>query len=119
MSWLRDLGDLVEHEGAAARVVIIATDGPTPRPVGAAMLVSARRVEGKIGRGEAQRRSIDLARELISDVGQVSPGEPPRWLRVRNRFSTGEVLGEATADLIQHGQTKLPVAFLSARRLSQ
>lgn len=34
-------------------------------------------------------------------------------------FKFTSVLGEATADLIQHGRTKLPVAFLSARRLSQ
>ena len=33
-------------------------------------------------------------------------------------FKFTSVLGEATADLIQHGRTKLPVEFLSARRLT-
>ena len=33
-------------------------------------------------------------------------------------FKFTSVLGEATADLIQYGRTKLPVEFLSARRLS-
>ena len=34
-------------------------------------------------------------------------------------FKFTSVLGEATADLIQHSRTNLPVEFLSARRLSQ
>ncbi len=101
MDWLDDIEERVERVGAIARVVIIATDGPTPRAAGTAMLVWSDGAAGKIGRGEAERRSIEIAREMIARRCAVAPGEEPAWLRTRERFTTGEVLGEITGGTIE------------------
>ena len=96
MDWLRHIVDLVSHHGAAARVVIVETNGPTPRAQGSSMLVWAGGQSGKIGRREVETRALEAARRMIGEAARGSPESPPRWLREPLRFATGPVLGEAT-----------------------
>ncbi len=101
MDWLHGIEEHVERVGAVARVVIISTDGPTPRATGTAMLVWRDGAAGRIGRGEAERCSIEIARDLIARLGEASAGRDATWLRTRARFSTGDVLGEASGGTIE------------------
>jgi xanthine dehydrogenase accessory factor len=114
MSWISRIVDTVAREGAAARVVIIATHGPTPRAVGAAMLVgSGGRYEGKVGRPELEATVLVEARELIEKLSDATRGRP-LWLRRLLRIETGKVLGESTGgsvDLLLEafGPAELPI----------
>lgn len=101
MDWLDGIEERVGEVQAVARVVIISTNGPTPRATGTAMLVWRDGAAGRIGRGEAERCSIEIAREMLAQRGDPSPGQEPAWLRTRARFSTGEVLGEASGGTIE------------------
>jgi len=101
MNWLDDIEERVEQDGVLARVVIIATDGPTPRAPGTAMLVWRDGAAGRIGRGEAERRAIELARSMISAFGEASQRPGARWFRSTARFSTGKVLGESSGGAIE------------------
>lgn len=100
MDWLERIAEVVGKHGAAARVVIIGTVGPTPRATGASMLVWPGSVAGKIGRGEAEQGSLAVARELICEVMADRSNDKPLWLRRRMEFSTGDVLGERTGGSI-------------------
>ena len=100
MSWLQDIAGIVEREGAAARVVIIGTEGPTPRAVGASLLVSPTAVSGKIGRSEVEARAVGQARALMALLGTLREGGGA-WLRERRRYSTGDVLGLGTGGAIE------------------
>ena len=98
MNWLQGIAERVADERAVARVVIVDVDGPTPRAVGATMLVTAGKTEGKIGRGAFEREAIATARELIRDA--LSKGGEASWLRSVLRFDTGPVLGERTGGAV-------------------
>ena len=94
MNWLQRIIELVGQEGAAARVVIVETQGPTPRAEGASMLVWASGQSGKIGRREIEARALEAARRMIGSVAQSPTEGQPRWRRETMRFATGNVLGE-------------------------
>lgn len=101
MDWLDGIEKRVGEVGAVARAVIISTNGPTPRATGTAMLVWRDGAAGRIGRGQAERCSIEIAREMLAQRDGASPGQEPAWLRTRARFSTGEVLGEASGGTVE------------------
>src|SRR5262245_21420713 len=98
MDWTQRIAELVAQHGAAARVVIVETSGPTPRGVGDAMLVTTAGREGRIGRSAIERPMIAEARRLIAQA-EVDCARP-RWLRSVIEFPTGEVLGEASGGTI-------------------
>ena len=95
MHWLKTLAGLVAEEGAAARVVIIGTDGPTPRAVGSDVIVTRGQVRGRIGRRDVQESAIALGRALIEEYETAEESEA-LWLRRTTRFPTGDVLGQPT-----------------------
>lgn len=101
MDWLESVQERVRTVGAVARVVIVSTDGPTPRAAGTAMLVWREGAAGRIGRGEAERRAIEIAREMLARQAETAAGPEPAWLRARARFSTGFVLGESSGGTIE------------------
>jgi xanthine dehydrogenase accessory factor len=94
MNWLHRIAELAARDGAAARIVIVEVTGPTPRSVGAAMIVTALHAEGKIGRGAIEREAVAAARQLIAALGPAK--DAPAWPRAVLEFSTGPVLGEPT-----------------------
>ena len=96
--WLARVAELVAAEGCAARIAIIAARGPTPREVGAAVLVTASRREGKIGRGALETAAVARARSLLVEVAGSAAG--PRWLREIHEVSTGPVLGASSDGVI-------------------
>ncbi len=99
MDWLQRIAERVARDGAAARVVIVEVNGPTPRAAGADMLVTMNTAEGKIGRGAIEREAIATARALIARI--VTPGDKPSWPRALLRFETGPVLGERTGGSVE------------------
>jgi xanthine dehydrogenase accessory factor len=101
MDWLESVQERVRKVGAVARVVIISTDGPTPRAAGTAMLVWRQGAAGRIGRGEAERRAIEIAREMLARQAETAAGPEPAWLRMLARFCTGNVLGESSGGTIE------------------
>ncbi len=106
MNWLDEIERRVERSGPVARVLIIATDGPTPRATGTAMLVWRDGAAGRIGRGDAEQRSIEIARKMIDELGAVDLGEAPagrdvKWFRETARYSTGKVLGESSGGTVE------------------
>ncbi len=101
MNWLQRIAEIAAREGPVARVVILQTTGPTPRSVGAAMLVWATGLEGKIGRGEVEARAIAAARGLIAEVPRYERSGKPQWTRTRLGFPTGDVLGASTGGRIE------------------
>jgi xanthine dehydrogenase accessory factor len=101
MTWLERIADIAAREGPVVRVVIVETTGPTPRAVGAAMLVWRAGQEGKIGRGEVEARAAVAARGLIGEAGRATSGAGPLWMRARLDFPTGHVLGASTGGRIE------------------
>lgn len=89
--WLSRIVELVARHGGAARVVIIAASGPTPREIGTAMLVTRVGTEGRIGRGQTEDIAVAAARRLIEDARQ-NEGQSG-WLRVVHDHAGGHVLG--------------------------
>lgn len=63
------LSAFLEKESSAARAVITAHQGSTPRETGTAMLISAHRLEGTIGGGALELAVITEARRLLADKG--------------------------------------------------
>ena len=101
MTWITQMSRLAADDGIVARAVLIATVGPTPRSVGASLLVTPRRQEGRIGRPEMMAEVAAAARLLIDrhrdiEHGRAETGEPPPWLRTVETWRTGEVLGESS-----------------------
>lgn len=101
MTWLQRIIDIVGREGAAARIVILSTDGPTPRPEGAAMIVWSGGREGKIGRGEAEARALEAARAMIGEILDTTASRPATWSRAVLRIATGTILGERSGGSIE------------------
>lgn len=99
MHWLQSIIDTVRREGACARIVIIATDGPTPRAIGASMLVWRNGSSGKIGRGPIETAAVLHARQMLARSVGHGNGHPA-WHRERLSLRTGEVLGESTGGSI-------------------
>ena len=95
-NWLERLVDLARREGPTVRIVIIEVAGPTPREVGAELLVTARSAIGKIGRPAFEQNMIDLARRLITQRSGPQRGEPSPWQRRIVVDATGPVLGEVS-----------------------
>lgn len=95
MTWVRNIIDTVEREGACARVVIVATEGPTPRAVGASMLIWMQGQSGKIGRGPIEVKASEHARTMLADFDQAN-SKKPAWPRSSLSLPTGNVLGEST-----------------------
>jgi len=95
MNWVQAIVETIEREGACARVVILATEGPTPRAVGASMLVWTRGQSGKIGRGPIEVAACEHARDLLTAFMAEGVAQP-RWLRSCLSLPTGDVLGEST-----------------------
>lgn len=63
--WLPWLIDLLD-DGPAAVVTVLATDGSTPRDVGARMLVTGLANEGTIGGGALEYQAIAAARAMLA-----------------------------------------------------
>lgn len=131
MNWLQRITELVDRDGAAARIVIVEVTGPSPRSVGTAMLVTASHTEGKIGRGAIEREAVATARRLITGLGQAVSS--PTWPRAVLEFPTGPVLGEPTGGVatlaieafgpaeiqaLQHRSYLVHDTMLLARRLA-
>jgi xanthine dehydrogenase accessory protein XdhC len=62
---LADIAAALAHEPAAV-VLIASARGSTPRERGAWMVVTPTRTAGTIGGGEAERRAIEAARDLLA-----------------------------------------------------
>ena len=90
--WLSRIAELADGR-SCARVSIVAVRGPTPREIGAALLVTTDSCEGKIGRGEIEQRAIAAARLAIA---ATPSGARPRWYRELVEVDTGPVLGESS-----------------------
>ena len=98
-SWLARIRKRVAADSRIARITILSARGPTPREVGAWMLVGAHVQEGKIGRGPLEARAVALAREVL-DAADVA-GDAPQWLRQVREFATGDVLGASSGGTIE------------------
>ena len=97
-SWLARITERVEAEGRIARITILAARGPTPREIGATMLVTGHGREGKIGRGPLEAQAVALAREILAGAG--ASDRAPAWLRHVREFATGDVLGSSSGGAI-------------------
>lgn len=97
-SWLTRLGERVAAEGRIARITILAARGPTPREIGATMLVTGRGQEGKIGRGPLEAKAVAWAREILACTN--APTRQPAWERHVREFATGDVLGASSGGSI-------------------
>ena len=99
MNWTTRLAAMAADTGFAARAVIISAKGPTPRAVGASMIVSPSHLDGRIGRPELMDDVISLARSMIRD--RQAAGDGATWLRRRASFATGYVLGESAGGSVE------------------
>ena len=109
--WLAGLIDLGRRDGGVARVTIVVARGPTPREIGAAMLVTPTAREGKIGRGRLEEQAIAAARRMLGEI--ASFGHTARWRREVVAFETGPVLGESSG-----GQISVLIEVLGAAELA-
>lgn len=100
MNWLDKMARVLERETAVARVVIVGTDGPTPRAVGSSMLVWRDGREGKVGRSDLEERVVAEARALLGEQSAARSDSNAIWQRELLQFSTGEVLGQASGGAI-------------------
>ncbi len=100
MDWLQRIAEIVGREKVAARIVILATDGPTPRAVGSSMYVWPSGKSGRIGRGVVETRVSEVARGLLDRLAAARNPASPQWLRERLRFPAGDVLGESSGGTI-------------------
>ncbi len=91
--WLASIKESVDADGVVVRVAIVAASGPTPREVGAWMLVAPGSRRGKIGRVEFEQSMIAHARELMA--ARVSSPRPS-WQRELRAVPLGEVLGASS-----------------------
>ena len=91
--WLASIMERVDAEGVVVRVAIVAASGPTPREVGAWMLVAPGSRRGKIARVDFEQSVTAHARDLIA-ARASSPR--PLWRRELRSVPLGEVLGAST-----------------------
>ncbi|CAN0488180.1 unnamed protein product, partial [Phaeothamnion confervicola] len=99
MRWTSRLYALAQEDGFAVRAVIVSTAGPTPRSVGAALIVTASRQEGRIGRPELTTQVVEIARANLDVRRKAEPHVT--WTRRHQTFATGTVLGEATGGSVE------------------
>ena len=95
--WLGRIAALSATDGLVARITIIEAEGPTPREVGAAILVTINTAEGKIGRGRLEQRAIEAARRMIAEA---AVGPAVQWHREVVTCETGPVLGASSGGRI-------------------
>ena len=60
------LAGLIAMEGSVVRVVVVATQGSTPREVGAAMCVTGTGLHGTIGGGALEHGAVQAARNMLA-----------------------------------------------------
>src|ERR1700720_1902101 len=102
-SWLDTLAQRVALHGALVRLTVIRAEGSTPREAGAAMLVTAARIEGTIGGGALELEAIAAARAMLKSrlVAGLEPAiespsieSPALWMRETRDFPLGPSLGQ-------------------------
>lgn len=91
IDWLATLVRRLEGEASLVRVTVAAVRGSTPREPGACMLVGQERVDGTIGGGHLEWKSLAAARNLL---------EAPAAARV-DRFVLGATLGQCCGGVVE------------------
>ncbi|MEO1020509.1 MAG: XdhC family protein, partial [Pseudomonadota bacterium] len=66
MNWLHALIDELTHGERACLVTVAKTKGSAPREAGAAMVVTARNLEGSIGGGQLEYQALTHARNTLA-----------------------------------------------------
>ncbi len=89
--WLPILVRRLEREEALVRVVVIAVRGSAPREPGASMLVGAAQVDGTIGGGHLEWKSLEIARDMLRSA------RGPRL----DRFVLGATLGQCCGGVVE------------------
>jgi len=90
--WLDTLKNEIAAGRAMVRVVVAAVRGSAPREAGACMLVGVNRVEGTIGGGHLEWKSIGIARQMLASgaAGEVQ----------FDRLSLGATLGQCCGGVV-------------------
>lgn len=91
-TWLESLRNELAAGRAMVRVVVAAVRGSAPREAGACMLVGANRVEGTIGGGHLEWKSIGIARSMLE---RGAEGEVQF-----DRLSLGATLGQCCGGVV-------------------
>lgn len=90
--WLADLEYLLSSGNDVIRVVVAATRGSVPREAGASILVYRYGTLGTLGGGHLEFKAIELARDLLDQVGTLAYGQ---------RFSLGAALGQCCGGIVE------------------
>jgi xanthine dehydrogenase accessory factor len=91
--WLAVLVRRLAHEEALVRVVVGTVRGSAPREPGTCMLVGRSRVDGTIGGGHLEWKSLEIARGMLEPSG----GHGPRL----DRFVLGATLGQCCGGVVE------------------
>lgn len=91
IDWLATLAQRLADEASLVRVTVAAVRGSTPREPGACMLVGQDRVDGTIGGGHLEWKSLAAARNLL---------DAPAAARV-DRFVLGATLGQCCGGVVE------------------
>ncbi len=101
---LATLVDLIERDGIAALITVVAARGSTPREAGARMLVTkAGAISGTIGGGRLEMEAIEAASSLIAAARDTA---------ALRRFALGPALGQCCG-----GHVTLALEAITAARL--
>jgi xanthine dehydrogenase accessory factor len=91
--WLATLVRRLEREEALVRVVVGAVRGSAPREPGACMLVGRSHVDGTIGGGHLEWKSLEIARGMLEASGDGGPR--------LDRFVLGATLGQCCGGVVE------------------
>jgi xanthine dehydrogenase accessory factor len=91
--WLPALVRRLAREEAVVRVVVVTVRGSAPREPGACMLVGASLVEGTIGGGHLEWKSLEIARGMLDGASGANP-------RI-DRFVLGATLGQCCGGVVE------------------
>lgn len=110
--WIARLSALAQAATPRVLVTVVAAKGSVPRAAGTRMIVTADAVEGTIGGGHLEYKSIEVARDLLAAGGA----------RTLHRFPLGASLGQCCGGLAQllfepvHGSAAWLAALQAAQR---
>lgn len=97
--WLQDIGALLKSHGQLIRIMIIASEGSTPREIGTAMLVGASDIWGTIGGGTLEYEAIKTARQMLLEARQKHV--TPLWQSKLETLPLGPALGQCCGGVIR------------------